>query len=39
MIVVIQGLVVLFAGALEGLYRPHLARAFTALPRTRVAPI
>jgi simple sugar transport system permease protein len=39
MIVVIQGLVVLFAGALEGLYRPHLARVFTALPRTRSGPI
>ena len=39
MIVAIQGFVVLFAGALEGLYRPHLARAFTALPRTRAAPI
>ena len=39
MIVAIQGFVVLFAGALEGLYRPHLARAFSALPRTRAAPI
>ena len=39
MIVAIQGFVVLFAGALEGLYRPHLARVFTALPRTRAAPI
>jgi ABC-type uncharacterized transport system permease subunit len=39
MIVAIQGFVVLFAGALDGLYRPHLARAFMALPRTRAAPI
>ena len=39
MIVAIQGFVVLFAGALEGLFRPHLARAFMALPRTRSAPI
>ena len=39
MIVAIQGFVVLFAGALDGLYRPHLARVFTALPRTRSGPI
>ncbi|MCW6507410.1 ABC transporter permease [Lichenifustis flavocetrariae] len=39
MIVAIQGFVVLFAGALDGLYRPHLARIFTALPRTRSGPI
>jgi general nucleoside transport system permease protein len=39
MIVAIQGFVVLFAGALEGIYRPYLARAFRAFPRTRAAPI
>ncbi len=33
MIVVIQGLVVLFAGALEGLFRRPLALAFARLPR------
>lgn len=29
MIVVIQGLVILFAGALEHMFRPHIARLFT----------
>jgi simple sugar transport system permease protein len=29
MIVVIQGLVILFAGALEHMFRPHIARFFS----------
>ncbi len=32
MIVVIQGLVILFAGALENMFRPALARAFASRP-------
>ena len=32
MVVVIQGLVVLFAGALEFMFRPAVARLFAALP-------
>ena len=34
MIVVIQGLVILFAGALEHLFRPGVARAFTLMSTT-----
>ena len=37
MIVVIQGLVVFFAGALEGLFRRGLARLFSLRPATRRA--
>ena len=37
MIVVIQGLVILFAGALENLFRPGIGRAFAFLPRRDVA--
>jgi simple sugar transport system permease protein len=38
MIVVIQGFVVLFAGALEGLFRRPLAMGFSALLRRRAIP-
>ncbi len=42
MIVVIQGLVILFAGALEHMFRPALTRTFAALPvpgRRQVADV
>ncbi len=39
MIVVIQGFVVLFAGALEGLFRRPLALGFAAFLRPRAAPL
>ena len=38
MIVVIQGFVVLFAGALEGMFRRPLAMGFAALARARRKP-
>ncbi|OXS99508.1 sugar ABC transporter permease [Notoacmeibacter marinus] len=38
MIVVIQGLVILFAGALENMFRPQLSRFFLAMHRRGVAP-
>jgi ABC-type uncharacterized transport system permease subunit len=38
MIVVIQGLVILFAGALENMFRPRLSRAYFALSGGRAAP-
>jgi hypothetical protein len=31
MIVIIQGLVILFAGALENMFRPAIGRAFAAI--------
>ena len=37
MIVVVQGLVILFAGALEHLFRPQLVRAFTQLQSREAA--
>lgn len=36
MIIVIQGLVILFAGALEHLFRPYVVRLFTAAPTTQM---
>jgi len=38
MIVVIQGLVILFAGALENMFRPGIGRAYFALSGSRAAP-
>ncbi|RLQ87484.1 ABC transporter permease [Notoacmeibacter ruber] len=38
MIVVIQGLVILFAGALENMFRPQLSRLFSTMHRRGVAP-
>ncbi|MCP1198191.1 ABC transporter permease [Notoacmeibacter sp. MSK16QG-6] len=38
MIVVIQGLVILFAGALEHMFRPQLTRFFLAMHRRGVSP-
>ncbi len=38
MIVVIQGLVILFAGALEHMFRPRLARLFSSMHRRGLAP-
>jgi simple sugar transport system permease protein len=35
MIVVIQGLVILFAGALEHMFRPGLTRAFALMSTTQ----
>ncbi|MHA1189943.1 MAG: ABC transporter permease [Alphaproteobacteria bacterium] len=39
MIVVIQALVILFAGALEHMFRPTLIRLFTALTRKSAEPV
>jgi len=38
MIVVIQGLVILFAGALENMFRPTLSRMFSAAARRSASP-
>ena len=35
MVVVIQALVILFTGAMEGLFRPGLQRVFDAVPPAR----
>jgi len=37
MVLVIQALVILFTGAMEGLFRPGLERIFTALADRRAA--
>jgi general nucleoside transport system permease protein len=39
MVVVIQGLVILFSGALANMPRPWLARLFSALPRRARTPV
>ena len=39
MIVVIQALVILFAGALEHMFRPAISRAFAALSGQQLQPV